>query len=150
MINWFKKKKLSKKITEMEKLRNQGDVYTFESFEGPSDAKNIELDQISFFPDSEQIFQNTLSGELMPFFSFNLNLIYQDLNGTASFVHVYREYGEYSSDKWYNEYCTDYLLTFEQVGTVQLKLLEKRNCLVALNLIKNIKNDPEKITIKQK
>ena len=44
MINWLKKKKLSKKITKMEKLRNQGDVYTFESLEGSSDTKNIELD----------------------------------------------------------------------------------------------------------
>ena len=123
MINWFKKKRLSNKIAEMEKLRNQEGVYTFGNFEGSSDAKNLELDQISFFPDSEQIFQNTLSGELMPICSFDLNLIHQDLNGIASFVHVYREYGEYASDKWYNEYCKDYLLTFEQVGAVQLKLL---------------------------
>ncbi len=126
MINWFKKKKLSKKIADMEKLRSQEDVYTFGNFEGSSDAKTLDIDQVRFFPDSEQIFQNSLSGELMPICSFDLTLIYHDLNGIASFVHVFREYGEYPSDKWYNEHCSDYFLTFEQVSPAQLKLLGEK------------------------
>lgn len=124
MFNWFKKKKTeSERVAEFEKLRAKKGIYTLGNFEGTPDALELSKDDVEFFPDPQRVFQHPNVDELMPFCVFDVSFVFNDLTGIVGFVHAFREYGEYPSHTWYNEYCTDYMLGFEQAGPDKLKFL---------------------------
>ena len=124
MLNWFKRKKtVSEKIKELENRRRLNGEYTFGNFTGTADTLELSSNQITFFPEPKHVFPKDDLGELMPICVFDLKLVFDDLSGVASFVHVFREYGEYPSENWYNDFCTDYVLGFEQEKSGGLKLL---------------------------
>ncbi|MEO0470704.1 MAG: hypothetical protein AAF206_13845 [Bacteroidota bacterium] len=66
--------------------------------------------------------KDTLDHELKAICSFDLSAIFQDLTGSVAFTAVFREYGDYPADHWYNEFCKDYIrgFTLQDDGKLQL------------------------------
>lgn len=107
-----------------------GGEYTMGNFESSPDAINLKPSQVKWFPPSEDVFidlSEGLENEILPICSFELSfsLVDPEFDGIACFFQAYREYAVYPSQKWYNQYCKDYVLGFRQTGS-KLKLLGQK------------------------
>ncbi|BDD00600.1 hypothetical protein [Persicobacter psychrovividus] len=119
MFSWFKKKKQPKNKLESEISHSDDfqsdEEYFLGEFKSSTNAIELPIDSVEFFPKIEVFCQDGMADDddIFSICSFPRSGVKGEAQEKAHFISSFREYGDYPSDKWYNEYCTDYLIGFK-------------------------------------